>query len=338
MTTGSRRQARGNSKITGIRGLVLCATFLALCVSAEAQQPGKMHKMGWLFGRPATDYGRDMTLQALRKLGYVESKNITSEYRYAENKLERLPALADELVRLRVDIIFAASVNAARAAKNATKTIPIVFVSTADPIVAGLVDSLARPGGNLTGFTTITPVLTSKRLDLLRETLPNLSRVALLWNPKNPGAAQDWKESQVSAKELGLQLHSMEVSSPDKFEAAFAEAVKANSKAIAVTLDGLINSNQKRIAELAAKHRIPVIYPRGDFTESGGLMSYGPDQVEPYRRVASMIDKILKGTKPSDIPVEQPKKFEFAVNLKTAKQIGLTVPPNVLARADRVIK
>jgi ABC-type uncharacterized transport system substrate-binding protein len=338
MKTGGRRRATWNRTTARVFGLVLGAALFVLCVSAEAQQSVKMHKMGWLFGRPATGYGREMILQALRELGYVEGKNLTSEYRYAENKLERLPSLADELIRLKVDVVFAASVNAARAAKQATKTIPIVFVSTADPIIAGLVDSLARPGGNLTGFTTITPVLTSKRLDLLKETIPNLSRVALLWNPKNPGAAQDWKESQVSAKELGLQLYSMEVSSLDKFAAAFADAVKANSKAIAVTLDGLINSNQKRIAELAAKHRIPVIYPRGDFTESGGLMSYGPDQTEPYKRIAAMVDKILKGTKPTEIPVEQPKKFEFIINLKAAKQIGLKIPPNVLARADKVIR
>ena len=318
--------------------VVLGALLIVLYVPAEGQQPAKMHKIGWLFARPTTDYGRDLTLQALRELGYVEGKNITSEYRFAENKFERLPSLADELIRHKVDVIFAASVNAARAAKQATKTIPIVFVSTADPIVAGLVDTLARPRGNLTGFTTITPVLTSKRLDLLRETFPGVSRVSLLWNPKNPAAGQDWKESQVSAKELGLQLHSMEVSTADKFEAAFAEAVKANSKAIAVTLDGLINSNQTRIAELAAKHRIPVIYPRGDFTASGGLMSYGPDQTEPYKRIAAMVDKILKGTKPTEIPVEQPMKFELVINLKAAKQIGVTIPPNVLARADKVIR
>ena len=199
-------------------------------------------------------------------------------------------------------------------------------------------DSLARPGGNITGFTFISPVLAGKRLELLKETIPKLSRVAVLWEPQDPGSAQEWKESQLPARELGLQLHSMEVSSADKVESAFNEATKARSAALAVTRSSVINRNQKRIADLAAKNRLPAIYPRGDFVDSGGLMSYGADQIEPYRRIASMVDKILKGTKPADIPVEQPTKFEFIVNLKTAKQIGLTIPPNVLVRADRVIK
>ena len=181
-------------------------------------------------------------------------------------------------------------------------------------------------------------MLAGKRLELLKETVPKLSRVAVLWNPQNPGSAQQWKESQLSARELGLQLHSMEVSSADKFESAFKEATKARSAALAVTPSALANSNQKQIADLATKNRLPAIYPRGDWVASGGLMSYGPDQAEPYRRVASMVDKILKGAKPADIPVEQPTKFEFIINLKTAKQIGLTIPPNVLARADKVIK
>jgi ABC-type uncharacterized transport system substrate-binding protein len=318
--------------------LWLLATLLLGTVSAEAQQPAKVAKIGWLILRPAGGGTTDMTRRAFRDLGYVENKNITFESRHADNKLDRLPALADELVRLKVDVILAASANAAVAAKNATRTIPIIFVSMADPVVAGLVDSLPRPGGNLTGFTTIASALTGKRLELLKETIPGLSRVALLWNPKNPGSTQDWKESLVSARELGLQLHSMEVSSADKFDSAFREANKAGCNGIAVTLDGLINSNQKRIADLAIKNRIPVVYPRGDFAESGGLMSYGSDQTEPYKRMASMADKILKGTKPADIPVEQPTKFEFVINLKTAKQIGLTIPPNVLARADMVLR
>jgi putative ABC transport system substrate-binding protein len=200
------------------------------------------------------------------------------------------------------------------------------------------VDSLARPGGNITGFTFISPVLAGKRLELLKETLPKLSRVAVLWEPQDPGSAQEWKESQLPARELGLQLHSMEVSSAEKVESAFNEATKARSAALAVTRSSVINRNQKRIADLAAKNRLPAIYPRGDFVDSGGLMSYGADQIEPYRRIASMVDKILKGTKPADIPVEQPTKFEFVVNLKAAKQIGLTIPPNVLVRADKVIR
>jgi ABC-type uncharacterized transport system substrate-binding protein len=319
------------------------ALLFAVCFPAHAQaQPSRVAKIGWLFLRPETAPGTvggdDITRQALRDLGYMENRNVTFEYRRADNKIDRLPALAGELVRLKVDVIVAASANAAVAAKNATGTIPIVFVSMSDPVVDGLVDSLARPGGNLTGFSTITPILTGKRFELLKETVPRLSRIALLWNPKNPGSAQDWKESLVSARELGLQLHSLEVSNAENFDSAFKAATKAGSNGIAATLDGVINSNQKPIADFAMKYRTPAIYPRRDFTENGGLMAYGPEQTEPYRRTAAMIDKILKGTKPADIPVEQPKKFEFVINLKTAKQIGLTIPPNVLARADKVIK
>ena len=282
--------------------------------------------------------GASCSGESFARLGYVEGKNIAFEYRSAEGKLDRLPALADELVRLKVDVLVTAATPAALAAKNATRTIPIVFLSVADPVAAGLVDSLARPGGNITGFTTIAAVLAGKRLELLKETVPKLSRVAVLWDPQDPGSAQQWKESQLPARELGLQLHSMEVSSADKFESAFKEATKARSAALAVTQSPLANSNQKQIADLAAKYRLPAIYPRGDFVESGGLMSYGADRAEPYRRAASMVDKILKGTKPADLPVEQPTKFEFMINLKTAKQIGLTIPPNVLVRADKVIK
>ena len=227
---------------------------------------------------------------------------------------------------------------AAIAAKNATRTIPIVFFRVSDPVPLGLVDSLSRPGGNVTGFTEISEVLAGKRLELLKETVPKLSRVAVLWNPQNPGNAQQWKESQLPARELGLQLHSMEVSSADKYEGSFQEAVKARSGALAVAQDALAGSNLKLIADLAIKHRLPASYPRGEFVDNGGLMSYGPDPDESFKRVASMIDKILKGAKPADLPVEQPTKFELVINLKTAKQIGLTIPPEVLARANRLIK
>ena len=232
-------------------------------------------------------------------------------------------------------MLIAPSTNEARAAKNATKTIPIVFSSN-DPVGSGLVDSLARPGGNLTGFSTIASELGGKRLELLKETIPKLVRVAFLWNPQTSSLA--WKEIQLPAKELGLQLHSMEVSSADKIDTAFTAAQKAGSAALAVALGPLINSHQKRIVELAAKNRLPAIYSRADFVESGGLMSYGADQEEPYRRIAVMVDKILKGAKPADLPVEQPTKFELIINLRAAKQIGLTIPPNVLARANKVIK
>jgi len=319
---------------------ILAVVILAFVHPAEAQQQAKVGKIGWLGARPAATAAeqRELFGRELRALGYVEGKNIAFEYRYADNKLDRLPALADELVRHKVDVLITTSTAEALAAKNATRTIPIIFLGTGDPVAAGLVDSLARPGGNITGFTTIAPVLAGKRLELLKETVPKLSRVAVLWNPQIPGVESQWKESQLAALELGLQLHSMEVRSANDFESAFKEATKVGSAALAVTGSPFNNSYEKRIAELATKNRLPAIYTRGDYVESGGLMSYGTDFAEAYRRLASMVDKILKGTKPADIPVEQPKKFEFIVNLKAAKQIGLTIPPNVLARADRVIR
>ena len=318
--------------------LSLCDLLFALCVSAEAHQQAKVPKIGFLAARPSSAPGTYSFRRELSKLGYVEDKNINFESRSADNKLDRLPALADELVRLQVDIFFTPGINEALATKNATKTIPIVFSTTADPVAAGLVDSLARPGGNITGFTYIGAMLSGKRLELLKEIIPKLSRVAVLWNPQDPGSVQQWKESQLSARELGLQLHSMEVAVADKYEGAFKEATTAGSAALAVTQSALTNSYQKRIADLAARNRLPAMYPRADFIENGGLMSYGADQEEPYRRAATMVDKILKGAKPAELPVEQPTKFELVINLKVAKQIGLTIPPNVLARADRVIK
>ena len=231
-----------------------------------------------------------------------------------------------------------ASTVGALAAKNATKTIPIVFYSAGDPVATGLVDSLARPGANVTGFTVISAILAGKRLELLKETIPKLSQVAVLWNPRDPGSEQQWKESQLSARELGLQLYSMEVGSADRYEIAFKEATKARGTALAVTLSALFVANSKGITELAAKYRLPAIYPREDFVASGGLMSYGADLTEPYRRAALIVDKILKGTKPAELPVEQPTKFELMINLKTAKALGLTIPPVVMMRVEKVIK
>jgi putative tryptophan/tyrosine transport system substrate-binding protein len=327
-------------KRAAVPSILVVVVLLALGVIAEAQQPGKVPKIGWLQARSPSGPGGgpESFLREFHKLGYVEGKNIAFEYRFADDTYDRLPTLADELVRLKVDVLVTPSTTGALALKNATRTIPIVFLGVSDPVALVLVDSLARPGGNITGFTSIEAVLAGKRLELLKETIPKLSRVAVLWDPKNQGSEQSWKESQLSARELGLQLHSMEVSSADKFEGVFQDATKARSAALAVTLNAVANSNQKRIAELAAKNRLPAIYARGDFIASGGLVSYGADQAEPYRRTAAMVDKILKGTKPADIPVEQPTKFEFVINLKAAKQIGLTIPPNVLARADKVIK
>jgi putative tryptophan/tyrosine transport system substrate-binding protein len=322
-------------------GIALCAFLLMLCGEVEGQQQPKTFKVGWLESS-TTDRGSklgEIFLRRLAELGFVEGKNIAFEYRSADNKLDRLPALADELVRLNVDVLLTTATPALIAAKNATKTIPIVFMQLAvDPVAAGFVSSLARPGGNITGLTNIAVELSGKRLELLKETVPKLSRVALMWEPKNAGSAQTWKESQQPAKELGLQLYSMKVSSADQFETAFKDAVKARAAALAVTPMVLASNHRKEIVELAAKSRLPAVYYRDSFVESGGLMSYGADLADHFRRAADFIERILKGGKPADLPVEQPTKFELIINLKAAKQIGVTIPPNVLARADRVIK
>ena len=315
----------------------LCALLFALCLPAEAQQQLKIYKIGELTARPGLRRPSEEFLRALRDLGYVEGKNIAFDVRSAEGNPERFPALADELVRLKVDVLVASSNAEARAFKNATKTIPIVFYTGGNPVEVGLVDSLARPGGNITGITLISTELVGKRLELLKETISTLSHVAVLWNPQSPNSSQ-WKESLLPARELGMQLHSMEVSSADKLDTAFKEAIRAGSRAIAVQLHPLFAANQNQLVDLATKNRLPTIYPRRDFVGSGGLMSYGADRDEPFRRVAVLVDKILKGAKPADLPVEQPTKFELVINLKAAKQIDLIIPPNVLARADRVIR
>src|SRR5512132_1247164 len=320
-------------------GLLVIAFVLVVCGAvAQAQQPAKTHKIGWLSSRRASNSGQEIIIRMLRDLGYVEGKNVAFEYRFANDKLDRLPALADELVRLKVDVLLTPGTPGALALKEATRTIPILFLDATDPVAAGLVDSLARPGGNITGFSSIEAVLAGKRLELLKETVSKLSRVAVLWDPRNPASAQEWKESQLAARGLGLQLYSMEVSSAGKYQEAFKQAIRARSGALAVLSTPLASSNQEQIARLAARNRLPAIYVQGNFVTDGGLMSYGPDRTERYRRIAVFVDKILKGTKPADLPVEQPTKFEFIINLKAAKQIGLTIPPNVLARADRVIR
>jgi ABC-type uncharacterized transport system substrate-binding protein len=327
-------------KKAAVLSILVAVAVLAVAVIAEAQQQAKVAKIGWLGvssssrQAPSTELFR----REFRALGYVEGKNIAFEYRDAEGKPDRLPAVTDELVRLKVDVIVTASTVGALAAKNATRTIPIVFYSAGDPVATGLVDSLARPGGNITGFTVISAVLAGKRLELLKETIPKLSRVAVLWNPQDLGSAQQWKESQIPARELSLQLHSMEVSNANSYDDAFKEAIKAHSAALAVTQSSLFIFNQKQIADLAAKTRLPGIYPREDFVASGGLMSYGANQAKALRRAALYVDKILKGAKPADLPVEQPTKFELVINLKTGKALRLTIPPVVMMRAEKVIK
>jgi len=326
-------------KKAALLSILVVAMLLAVGVVAEAQQQAKGFRIGWLgIGSASSAATYDRYRRILRDFGYIEGRNITFEYRSADNKLDRLPALADELVRLKVDVLVTRGTPEALALKNATKTIPIVFYDVTDPVGAGLVDSLARPGGNITGFSGIEAVLAGKRLELLKETIPKLSLVAVLWNPQDTSSAQQWKASQLPARELGLQLHSMEVTSAVKYESAFRETVKARSAALAVIAGSLEDSNQKRIADLATKSRLPAIYPRPTFVDSGGLMSYGRAQDEAFKRVPLMVDKILKGTKPADIPVEQPTKFELVINLKTAKVIGLTIPSIVLMRATKVIK
>jgi putative ABC transport system substrate-binding protein len=318
--------------------ILVAVVLLALGVTAEAQQPKKVPRIGLLVPSSASSDStrRDAFLQGLRDLGYVEGKNIAIEYRYTEGELNRLPDLAAELVRLNVDVIVTAAISSVRAAKKATATIPIVFV-VGDAVDSGLVSSLARPGGNATGLTFLAPELDGKRLELLKEAVPQVTRVAFLW--RVPSTRGDlFKEAEAVAKPLGLRLQSLEVRGPDDFESAFKAAKSGGAEALIVISNPLSNTYRARIVDLAAKNRLPAIYPSTDFVENGGLMSYAPDSVDNWRRAAIYVDKILKGAKPADLPVEQPKKFEFVINLKAAKQIGVTIPPNVLARATRIIR
>jgi putative ABC transport system substrate-binding protein len=320
----------------------LTALLLAVSYSVEAQPQTKLPKIGYLGIRPgAADYSAKFVLIELQKLGYVDGKNFNFEYRNAENRLDQLPGLVEQLLRLKVDLLITAATRELQAVQKATKELPVVSLNLGEPIGSGLVQSLAHPGGNITGFTPISTELTGKRIELLKEAFPRSSRVAILTQPAAATAKswqEAWKEAQRIAPALGVEIRSVEINTASELDGKFKEIIKERNNGLVVSLSPLINSLQKQIAGLAATNRVPAIYPRGDFAESGGLMSYGADRAEPYQRVAVMVDKILKGTKPADIPVEQPKKFEFIINLKTAKQIGLTIPPNVLARADRVIQ
>ena len=324
----------------GWSSILVAAMLLAVAVVAEAQQTGKIPRIGVLssFSPSVAAPWHEAFRQGLRDLGWAEGKNISIEYRYSEGKGERLPELAAELVRLKVDVIVTSITPDTLAAKNATKEIPIVMASVNDPIGSGFVDSLAHPGRNITGLTNVASELSGKRLELLKETVPGLKRVGLLWDPGGPASSLTWKESQAPARALGLQLYSMEARSISDFDKAFAGAIRAHVGALVIAANTSVTRNQKLVAELAAKNRFPSISILSDFVESGGLMAYGPDRSDLFRRAAMYVDKILKGRKPADLPVEQPKKFEFIINLKAAKQIGLTIPPNVLARADKVIR
>jgi ABC-type uncharacterized transport system substrate-binding protein len=319
-----------------IFSFTLCAVLLALCHSADGQQTAKIFRIGLL--SPTVGSGFEPLWQGLRELGYSEGKNLTVESRFAQGNLDKLLPFAAELVQHKVDVIVALGGPSVQAAKKATDSIPIVMTNAGDPVDQGFVASLARPGGNITGLSSLTHDLAGKRLELLKETVPKLSRVAVLWHPDAIGSTLNWKETQLAARELGLQIQSLEVSSREDIDGAFRTASEKRAQALVTLRSPIIAIERKRIAELAIKKRLPAMYDDRAYVEAGGLMSYGTNQADLYRRAATYVDKILKGAKPADLPVEQPKKFELIINLKTAKQIGLAIPPNVLARADKVIK
>jgi len=314
--------------------------LLAPSVSTQAQQPAKIPRIGFLSGTSlsSTSARVEAFRQGLRELGYVEGKNIVIEWRWAEGKFDQLPDLAAELVRLKVDIIVSAGPAATRPAKEATSTIPIVMGFDNDPVGSGFVASLARPGGNITGLSSLAPELSGKRLELLKEILPKLSRLAVFGNSKEPGNAQNSKEVELAAKAHGVKVEFLDVVSPKDIETAFQATSKGRADAVLMLQSPIINSQRAHVVELAVKNRLPATYPSPEFVQDGGFMSYGPSLNDLFRRTATYVDKILKGAKPADVPVEQPTKFDFIINLKAAKQIGLTIPPGVLARADKVIK
>jgi ABC-type uncharacterized transport system substrate-binding protein len=327
----------GRPKSKKVFCLALGALLVALCSVAEAQQLAKIPRIGVLFIGGRNQPHLEAFKQGLRERGYTEGKNIILEYRYAEGKEDRLPLLAAELVHLKVDVIVVTADSSGQAAQRATKTIPIV-VTTGDPVAWGLADSLAKPGGNVTGLSVLLADLSGKRVEILKETFPKLTRLATLWNPTERVAMPVFKETSVAAQALSLDLHSFEVHTPQDIEKAFVDMPKVRANALLVILSTFVTLHSKQIVEMAIKQHLPGMYPTRQFAEEGGLMAYGPLIGDLYRRAATYVDKILKGAKPADLPIEQPTKFEFVVNLKTAKQIGLTIPPNVLARADRVIR
>lgn len=319
---------------------LLCAALAASAALAQAQQPRKVPRLGYLAAVSASaDAPRlEAFRQGLRDLGYVEGQTILIDYRHESQDLQRLPSLAAELVGLDVDVLVAVTSNAAQAASRTTRNVPIVFMGVTDPIATGLAESLARPGGNSTGITNVAAILTGKRLELLKEIQPAVARVAVLWDPLAPGSVPQWEASQSPAEKLGLQLYSMEASSADAYDQAFKEAAKARAGAVWVTLNPVANSNQKTIAELAIAHRLPSICARGDYAENGCLVAYGPGYGAEGTDGARYVDRILKGAKPADLPIEQPTKFELLINLKTAQRLGLSIPPAVLNRADKLIQ
>ena len=318
----------------------LYALLFALCASAEAQQPTKVPRIGFLIPVSASTLSARVEAfrQGLRELGYVEGKNIVIEWRSAEGKADRLPTLAAELVRLKVDVIVTVGPPATRPAKQATVTIPIVMGHDDDPVGSGFVASLARPGGNITGLSTLAPEISGKQVELLREIVTKLSRVAVIGTVTRPGNPQALREINLAADAVGVRLQYLEIQAPKDIEIAFRAAIKERADAVLVLSNEVLIPQRRQIADLAVKSRLPAIYNRPEYVEDGGLVFYGVSYTDLYRRAATYVDKILKGAKPADLPVEQPKKFEFIINLKAAKQIGLTIPPNILARADKVIR
>ena len=322
-----------------LAALTLCAMLFAFSLSAEAQQAGRVPRIGFLTTSPSTFPGRiEAFRQGLRELGYVEGKNIVIELRYSEGKLDRYPALVADLVRLKVDIIVSSGPTGTRFLKEATTTIPIVMAFDTDPVGNGLVASLSRPGGNITGLSVLSPELGGKRLEILKEVVPKLSRIGVFGSSTLPGYAQTLRETELAAEAFGVKLQYFDVLGPKDIEAGFRRAVKARADALLAQGSAILNAHGTQVADLAVKNRLPAMYYAAEFVEAGGLMFYGVDFPDLFRRAATYVDKILKGVKAAELPVEQPKKFEFIINLKAAKQIGLTIPPNVLARADKVIR
>jgi putative ABC transport system substrate-binding protein len=340
MRTGNRHEPTGNGKKVKFLGIALCAMLLALGSSANAQQSPKVPRIGFLSATSAAIISTRVAAfrQGLGELGYVEGKNIFVEYRYAEAKLDRLKELAAELLRLNVDVIVTAGPTVTRPVKEATATIPIVMAFDDDPVGSGFAASLARPGGNITGLSILAPEISGKQLELLKEIMPRLSRVAVLGSSTRSGTAQALQETEVAAGAFGVKIQYLDILGSQDVESAFREANKGRAEAVLVLQSAVINAHRKQIADLATKHRLPAIYNVAEFVAAGGLMTYGVSITDLHRRAAGYVDKILKGAQPGDLPIEQPTKFELVINLKTAKQIGLTIPPNVLARADRVIK
>jgi len=325
---------------TALASILFVGVVLAVAVTVEAQQAKKSARIGFLSGTsPSTATGRlNAFRQGLGELGYVEGKNIIIEYRWSEGKRERLPDLAAELVRLKVDIIVTGGPQTTRPAKQATSTIPIVMAQDPDPVGNGFVASLARPGGNITGLSSLAPELGGKQLELMKEIVPRLSHVAVFGTSTTSGNAQELREVELAAKAFGVKVQYLDVLSPKDIETGFRAASKGRADAILMLAGPVLVSQLAQVVDHAEKSRVPAIYPQTEYTEAGGLMYYGTNTPDLFRRAATYVDKILKGEKPANLPIEQPKKFEFIINLKAAKQIGLTIPPNVLARADKVIK